>query len=150
MIRAEEHIANTPRQILLLEALGWEIPFYAHLPIVLGPDKQKLSKRKGALGMTAYSKKGYLRDAVFNCIAMVGWNPADPGSDQEIFSVDELINRFDFARVQKSSAVFNEEKLDWFNRQYIKKLSSEEFWNCVIPFLNTSKWNFDTYKQTLS
>jgi nondiscriminating glutamyl-tRNA synthetase len=148
VIRAEEHIANTPRQILLLEALGWEIPHYAHVPIVLGKDKQKLSKRKGALAMTEYAKKGYVRDAVFNCIAMVGWNPADPGSEQEIFTVDELITRFDFDRVQKSSAVFNEEKLDWFNRQYVKNLSSEEFWNYVLPFLKTSRWNFDTYKQT--
>jgi glutamyl-tRNA synthetase len=148
VIRAEEHIANTPRQILLLEALGWEIPHYAHLPIVLGKDKQKLSKRKGARAMTEYAKKGYIRDAVFNCIAMVGWNPADPGSEQEIFTVEELIERFDFDRVQKSSAVFNEEKLDWFNRQYIKKLTSEEFLSYIIPFLNMSRWSFDLYKKT--
>lgn len=129
VIRAEEHIANTPRQILLIEALGWERPAYAHIPIVLGPDKQKLSKRKGALAMTEYAKKGYLTEAVFNCIAMVGWNPANPGSPQELFSKEELIERFDFSRVQKGSAVFNEEKLNWFNREYIKKLSSEQFWS---------------------
>lgn len=129
VIRAEEHIANTPRQILIHQALGWDLPAYAHIAIVLGPDKQKLSKRKGALPMTAYSVEGYLPEAVFNCIAMVGWNPADPGSDQEIFSKEELIARFDFARVQKSGAVFNIEKLDWFNREYIKKLSQQEFWD---------------------
>jgi glutamyl-tRNA synthetase len=148
VIRAEEHIANTPRQILLIEALGWEIPHYAHLPIVLGKDKQKLSKRKGALAMTEYSKKGYLPEAVFNCIAMVGWNPADPGSEQEIFSKDEMIERFSFERVQKSSAVFNEEKLDWFNRQYIKNLEHGDFWAHVTPYLKNSRWSFEAHTQT--
>lgn len=145
VIRAEEHIANTPRQILLIEALGWDIPHYAHLPIVLGKDKQKLSKRKGALAMTEYAKKGYLPHAVFNCIAMVGWNPADPGSDQELFSVEEMVERFSFERVQKSAAVFNEEKLDWFNREYIKKLSSEEFWKYASSFFEELPWNFKEY-----
>lgn len=135
VIRAEEHIANTPRQILLLEALGFPIPAYAHLPLVLGSDKQKLSKRKGALAMTDYAKEGYLSEAVFNCIAMVGWNPADPGSNQELFSVSELIERFDFARMQKGGAVFNIEKLNWFNREYIKKLSSEDFWKYANDFV---------------
>ncbi len=135
VIRAEEHIANTPRQILLIEALGWNPPHYAHIPIVLGLDKQKLSKRKGALPMTTYANQGYLPDAVFNCIAMIGWNPADPGSPQEIFSKDELIRRFDFGRVQKAGAVFNPEKLDWFNREYIKMLSSEEFINHAASFM---------------
>ncbi len=128
VIRAEEHIANTPRHILLLEALQWDIPAYAHLPLVLGPDKQKLSKRKGALPMTEYARLGYLPEAVFNCIAMIGWNPADPGSEQELFSVDELIQRFDFGRIQKSGAVFNTEKLDWFNREYMKRLDMHDFW----------------------
>lgn len=135
VIRAEEHIANTPRQIVLIEALGWEVPHYAHLPLVLGTDKQKLSKRKGALAMTEYAREGYLADAVFNCIAMIGWNPADPGSDQEIFSKEELIKRFDFTRMQKGGAVFNIEKLNWFNREYIKKLSSEDFWDHAMPYV---------------
>lgn len=128
VIRAEEHISNTPRHILLHEALGWEIPQYAHLPLVLTEDKKKLSKRMGALAMTDYAQMGYLPEAVFNCISMLGWNPADPGSEQEIFSISELIKRFDFHRMQKSGAVFKQEKLDWFNREYIKKLSQEEFW----------------------
>jgi len=141
VIRAEEHIANTPRQILLHEALGWNIPAYAHMPLVLSADKQKLSKRKGALAMTEYAKDGYLPQAVFNAIAMIGWNPAEPGSEQELFSKEEMIARFDFARVQKSGAVFNQEKLDWFNREYIKKLSSEDFWKYALPFL--PKWVAD-------
>ncbi|HWC57792.1 MAG TPA: glutamate--tRNA ligase family protein [Candidatus Paceibacterota bacterium] len=135
VIRAEEHIANTPRHILLHEALGWQIPHYAHLPLVLSEDKKKLSKRKGALAMTDYAKLGYLSDAVFNCIAMLGWNPADPGSDQELFSIPELIERFDFNRMQKSGAIFKQEKLDWFNREYIKRLSGEQFWEHAEPYL---------------
>ncbi len=137
VIRAEEHIANIPRQILIIEALGWELPQYAHIPIVLGPDKQKLSKRKGALPMTEYAKRGYLQEAIFNAIAMIGWNPADPGSEQEIFSVPELISRFDFERVQKSAAVFNEEKLNWFNREYIKKLPLGAFIDYAKQFLGS-------------
>lgn len=137
VIRAEEHIANTPRQILIIEALGWNLPYYAHIPIVLGPDKQKLSKRKGALPMTEYAKRGYLQEAVFNAIAMIGWNPADPGSEQELFSVPELISRFDFERVQKSAAVFNEEKLNWFNREYIKKLPLGAFIEYAEQFLGS-------------
>jgi glutamyl/glutaminyl-tRNA synthetase len=104
---------------------------------VLGPDKQKLSKRKGALPMTEYAKRGYLQEAVFNAIAMIGWNPADPGSEQELFSVAELVSRFDFERVQKSSAVFNEEKLNWFNREYVKKLPLGAFIDYAKQFLGS-------------
>lgn len=148
VIRAEEHISNTPRHILLYEALRWEIPQYAHLPLVLTTDKKKLSKRKGAFAMTDYAKMGYLPEAVFNCISMLGWNPADPGSEQEIFSIPELIKRFDFGRMQKSGAVFKQEKLDWFNRQYIKNLDHGDFWAHVLPYLENSRWSFGMYKQT--
>ncbi len=135
VIRAEEHISNTPRHILIMEALGWDVPQYAHLPLVLTADKKKLSKRKGALAMTDYAKMGYLPEAVFNCIVMLGWNPADPGSEQEVFSIPELIKRFDFERMQKSGAVFNPEKLNWFNREYIKQLSDNEKKEWVLKFL---------------
>lgn len=138
VIRAEEHIANTPRQIAIHNALGWELPQYAHLPIVLGSDKQKLSKRRGALPVTSYAQKGYLVDAVFNAVAMIGWNPADPGSEQEIFNRNELIERFDLSRVQKSSAVFSEEKLNWFNREYLKKMSKHDQEKALQDFLPTA------------
>ncbi len=143
VVRAEEHIANTPRQILIHQALGWELPAYAHLPIVLGPDKQKLSKRRGALPVTSYADKGYLPDAVFNAVAMIGWNPADPGSEQEIFSRSELIERFDLSRVQKSAAVFNEEKLNWFNREYLRALPIDEQKKQVRKFLPGVLHNID-------
>ncbi len=136
VVRAEEHIANTPRQILIIEALGWDIPEYAHLPIVLGSDKQKLSKRKGALPVTEYAKLGYLPDAVFNSIAMIGWNPAGSGT-QEIFSREELIKVFDLTKIQKGSAVFNEEKLRWFNKEYIKLLKGNELTQFIRAWLPT-------------
>lgn len=136
VIRAEEHLANTPRQILIFQALGWEIPTYAHLPIVLGTDKQKLSKRRGALPMLDYRNMGYLSEAVFNCVAMVGWNPGN-GSEQEIFNRNELVQNFDLVQVQKGSAVFNPEKLNWFNREYIKMLDSDTQKKYVRDFMPT-------------
>lgn len=125
VIRGEDHVSNTPRQILIQRAIGAPTPMYAHLPLVLGIDKQKLSKRKGALAVTEYRDQGYLPAALLNMVAMVGWNP---GTEQELFSRQELVEVFDLTKVQKSPAVFGEDKLNWFNREYIKKLSQEEFW----------------------
>lgn len=123
VIRAEEHIANTPRQILIHNALGFAIPHYAHLPLVLAPDKTKMSKRKGAVPVVDYLEKGYLPGALLNAICLCGWNP---GTEQEIFSRSELETLFDLDKVQKSGAIFSQEKLDWFNREYIKMMSTEE------------------------
>ena len=131
IIRGEDHVSNTPRQILIQRAIGAPTPIYAHLPLVLGDDKQKLSKRKGALAVTDYRDQGYLPEALLNMVAMVGWNP---GTEQELFSKDELIKIFDLTKVQKSPAVFNPTKLDWFNREYIKKLDQSGFWT------NGEKW----------
>ena len=125
VIRGEDHVSNTPRQILIQRAIGAPTPVYAHLPLVLGLDKQKLSKRKGALALTDYRDLGYLPEAILNMVSMVGWNP---GTEQEMFNKEELVNEFDLTKVQKSPAVFNEEKLDWFNREYIKKLDQKSFW----------------------
>ncbi len=132
VIRAEEHIANTPRQILIHEALGFDIPHYAHLPLVLAPDKTKMSKRKGAIPVVEYLAMGYLPQALLNAICLCGWNP---GTEQEIFSRAELENIFDLEKVQKAGAVFGEDKLAWFNREYIKNLSSEEFWDYANPWI---------------
>ncbi len=132
VIRAEEHIANTPRQILIHEALGFEIPHYGHLPLVLAPDKSKMSKRKGAVPVVEYLERGYLPEALLNAICLCGWNP---GTEQELFTRAELEQVFDLDKVQKAGAVFNEEKLNWFNREYIKKLSPEEQKNGIAKFL---------------
>lgn len=132
VIRAEEHIANTPRQILIHEALGFSVPQYGHLPLVLAPDKSKMSKRKGAIPVVDYLAMGYLPEALLNAICLCGWNP---GTEQEIFSREELEKVFDLDKVQKSGAVFGEDKLAWFNREYIKKLSSEDFLKLAWPFM---------------
>ncbi|MEK7213694.1 MAG: glutamate--tRNA ligase [Patescibacteria group bacterium] len=124
IIRGEDHISNTPRHILIYEALGLPVPLYAHLPLLLSPDRSKLSKRKGALPITAYRDKGYLKEALINYMAFLGWNP---GTEQEIMSLNEIISQFKLGKVQKSGAIFSEEKLDWFNKQYIGKMNMKEF-----------------------
>lgn len=135
IIRAEEHIANTPRQILIHEALGFPIPQYAHLPLVLAPDKTKMSKRKGAVPVVDYLAKGYLPGALLNAICLCGWNP---GTEQELFSREELETVFDLDKVQKAGAIFNEEKLNWFNREYIKKMAPTEQLVMVKKFIPES------------
>src|SRR3990172_6702578 len=136
VIRGEEHISNTPRQILMLEAIGAPTPIYAHLPLVLAEDRSKLSKRKGALPLTDYREMGYLPEALLNTMALIGWNP---GTEQEIFSLEELIKVFDLSKVQKSGAIFNPIKLDWINKEHIKKLSPLEQLENVKKWLNDSR-----------
>lgn len=126
VIRGEDHISNTPRQILLIEALGAPRPLYAHIPLILAPDKSKLSKRHGAVSVGEYKKLGYLPEAVVNYLALLGWNPGE-GEEREIFSPGELAQKFDLGRVNKSAAVFSYEKLDWFNKEHIKNLSDDKF-----------------------
>lgn len=125
VIRGEEHLSNTPRQILIQEGLGLPRPIYAHLPLVLATDKSKLSKRKHgeAVSLTHYRNRGYLPEALLNFVVFMGWNP---GTDQEFFSMDEMIEAFDISKVQKGGAVFNVEKLNWINRHYIKLMNPEE------------------------
>jgi len=117
VIRAQEWLPSTPKHIILYQAFGWDLPVFAHLPMVLGPDKAKLSKRHGAKAALEYRDAGYLPEAVLNFIALLGWNPK---TDQEIFNLKDLIKEFDLSKVNKSSAVFNVEKLEWMNSQYIK------------------------------
>lgn len=119
VIRGEDHISNTPRQILIQEALGVPRPTYAHLPLLLGADRSKLSKRHGATQMQWYRERGYLPEAIVNYLALLGWNP---GTDQELFSLDELTHAFDLAQVQKGGAIFTLEKLSWVNREYLRAL----------------------------
>jgi glutamyl-tRNA synthetase len=124
VIRGEDHISNTPRQILIAEALGFDIPKYAHIPLLLASDRSKLSKRKGAKAITEYRDAGYLPAALVNYLALLGWNPGD---DREVMSLDEIVASFDLAKVQKAGAIFDEEKLKWMNRQYMGKLSNKEY-----------------------
>jgi len=125
VIRGEDHISNTPRQILILEALGGKRPIYAHLPLVLAGDKSKLSKRKHGetVSLNYYREKGYLPEAILNFVALVGWNP---GTDKEIFTLDELVKEFDLTKVQKKGGILNIEKLDWVNKGHILSSSIME------------------------
>ncbi len=135
VIRGEDHVSNTPRQILIQRAIGAPTPIYAHLPLVLGVDKQKLSKRRGAKALTTYREEGYLPEAILNMVTLVGWNP---GTEQELFTKEELINAFDLTRVQKSAAVFNPEKLEWLNKEHMKRLSADDLRAYVLRFLPES------------
>jgi len=132
VIRGEEWLPSTPKHILLYEAFGWEKPIFAHLPLLLNKDKSKLSKRQGSVAVEDYRAKGYLRDAFVNFIALLGWNPK---GDQEIYSMDELITYFDLSKVNKGGAVFDTQKLDWMNAQYLRKISEEQLAEMLVPIL---------------
>jgi glutamyl-tRNA synthetase len=139
IIRGEDHIANTSKQIIIYNALDLPIPEFAHLPMILGTDKKRLSKRHGATGVQEFKDKGYLPDALVNYLALLGWNP---GTEQEIFSSNELINEFSIERVQKKSAVFDERKLQWISSQHIHHLSAKEILKNVRGF--KSDWRIDS------
>lgn len=134
VIRAVEHITNTPKQLLLYEALGLPRPEFAHLPLILGEDKRKLSKRHGAVSLMWYKKQGFLPEAMVNYLALLGWSPGD---DKEIMKKDELINRFSLERINPANAVFDITKLEWMNGQYILTMSDEELLNHLQPYLTT-------------
>src|SRR3990167_720530 len=131
VIRGDDHLNNTPKQILLYEAFGYLVPIFAHLPMILGSDKTRLSKRHGATSVMAYKEMGYLPHALVNYLARLGWSHGD----QEIFSIEELIDKFSLENVGKSSGVFNPEKLLWLNHHYIKEAKPHELVLLLIPFL---------------
>lgn len=124
VIRGDDHISNTPRQILILKALGFPIPSYTHLPLILMPDKSKMSKRKHETAVKSFREKGILPEALINYIAMLGWTPK---SDREIMGIEELITEFDLKDLHVSGAVFDIEKLRWFNREYLLAMAESEF-----------------------
>jgi glutamyl-tRNA synthetase len=131
VIRGDDHLNNTPKQIHIYGALGYNVPSFAHLPMILGSDKTRLSKRHGATSVIAYKEKGYLPDALVNYLVRLGWSYGD----QEVFTRNELIEHFSFENVGKSSAVFNPDKLLWLNSQYIMGTSSERLAELVKPIL---------------
>ena len=116
VIRGEDHVANTPKQILLYQALGYNEPVFAHLPMILGPDKKRLSKRHGAPGVQNFKDDGYLPESLLNYLALLGWNP---GTEEEIFSLQQLVENFDLKQVQKKGAVWDEKKLHWLSGQHV-------------------------------
>jgi glutamyl-tRNA synthetase len=132
IMRADEWISSTPLHVMLYAALGWTPPSFAHLPMILGPDKAKLSKRHGATTVTEYRDQGYLPEALFNFLALLGWSLDDK---TELFTRDELVAAFSLDRVGKTAAVFNRPKLDWMNGIYIRALSKDEFARRALPYL---------------
>jgi nondiscriminating glutamyl-tRNA synthetase len=131
VIRGEDHISNTPRQVLIYEALGLTPPLFAHLSLVLGPDHAPLSKRHGATSVQEFRARGYLPEALVNYLALLGWSPGD---GEELLSAEEMARRFDVARVSHSSAVFDTEKLAWINRHYMKVCAPGRLVDLVMPW----------------
>lgn len=132
IIRGEEWISSVPKHLQIYKYFGWEVPQMAHLPLLLNPDKSKLSKRQGDVAVEDYMKKGYLPEALVNFVAFLGWNP---GTEKELYTLDELVEDFDFSKVGKTGAVFNVDKLNWFNKQYLKNLSNKELVKLAQPWL---------------
>lgn len=132
VVRGEDHISNTPRQILLYEAFGWTPPAFAHLSLVMGPDHSPLSKRHGATSVAEFRQKGYLPEALVNYLALIGWSP---GEGEEVLPLPELARRFDLAKVAHSAGVFDEDKLAWVNRHYLKLADPQKLVGLAVPFL---------------
>ena len=132
VIRAEEHLSNTPRQLLVYDALGFEKPVFGHISLILGTDHTKMSKRHGATSLDAYRQKGYIPAGLNNFLALLGWAPS---GEKEIFTMEEAIREFSLERVAKNPAVFDFKKLDWINGQHIRKMTAEAFWELAVPFM---------------
>lgn len=138
VIRGEDHLSNTPKQILIYRAMGWEPPHFAHIPLILGPDKKRLSKRHGATSINVYREDGFLSDALVNFLALLGWNPGD---DREILDRGELSELFGLDRVGKAGAVFDFEKALWMNGQYVQAMDVNRLSEQVQPLFNREGWD---------
>lgn len=149
VIRGEEWLPSTPKHLLLYEYFGWQAPAFAHLPLLLNPDRSKLSKRQGDVAVEDYRKKGYLPEALVNFVALLGWNPGD---EREIFSIEELIEAFSFAHVHKAGAVFDINKLEWFNGTYLHKKTNKEILELIKSNIDSKfeeKLSFLSHEQVL-
>jgi glutamyl-tRNA synthetase len=132
VIRGEDHISNTPKHILLFRALGHEVPAFGHLPLILNPDRTKMSKRKSQTAVSDYVAQGFIREALVNYLALLGWST---GTEEEVLSIDELAARFDMDHVQKGGAIFDRERLEWLNGQWIRRLAPEDLIERLMPFI---------------
>jgi len=142
VIRAEEWLSSTPKHVILYHAFGWDLPIFAHLPLILNPDKSKLSKRQGDVAAEDFLQNGYLPEALINFVALLGFNPK---GDQEIYSFKELIELFDLKKVNKGGAVFDREKLAWMNGEYIRSKTPHELVELCRPFLEQAKIKIDDH-----
>jgi len=132
VIRGEDHLSNTPKHVLLFRALGHEPPFFAHLPLILNPDRSKMSKRKSQTAIDDYRAEGFIREALVNYLALLGWST---GSEDEVLSLDEIVERFELTDVNKAGAVFDHERLEWLNGQWIRRLAPDDLVDRLRPFL---------------
>jgi len=139
VLRGDEWIASTPRHVLLYEAFGWTPPAFAHLPVILAPDGKKLSKRKGAASVLDYQRAGYLPEALFNFLALLGWSPGE-GDNREKMSLKELIASFSLSHVSPKAAVFDEKKLEWMNGLYMAERSAASLLSEVVPLWKEKGW----------
>jgi len=146
IIRGEDHISNTPRQILIQQALGIDRPKYAHIPLILTQNRSKMSKRRNATSISEYRRKGYISNALINYMVLLGWNP---GTNNELFTMNKLIEEFNLENIQKGGAIFNIEKLNWFNREYIKKMSEDEIFKNIKQNLPESILNMSEYNDKI-
>lgn len=137
VVRGEEWIPSFPKHLLLYRYFGWDPPQFAHLPLILNPDRSKLSKRQGDVAVEDFRNNGYLPESLVNFVAILGWSPAE---EKELFTLPELIREFSFERVNKSGAVFDQEKLNWMNQQYIQKLELNDFQQRLKPFINKTPY----------
>jgi glutamyl-tRNA synthetase len=143
VVRGDDHISNTPKQVLLYGASGRPTPAFAHVPLILGPDKKRLSKRHGATSVTEYARMGYLPEAMVNFLALLGWSP---GGDREVMTRGELVAAFSLEGISGGNAVFNTEKLDWFNHQHLLRLSDDELLDRLEPELKAAGFWRDAFR----
>jgi glutamyl-tRNA synthetase len=136
VIRGEDHLSNTPKHILLFQALGHEVPAFAHLPLILNADRSKMSKRKSQTALSDYIAQGFVREAFVNYLALLGWST---GTEEEVLGLDELADRFELDAVHKGGAVFDRERLEWLNGQWIRRLSSDELVERLRPFVEAER-----------
>ena len=142
VIRGDDHIMNTPKQVPLYEAMGFKQPVFCHIPLILGEDRSRLSKRHGATAITEYRQQGFMPEALVNYLSLLGWSP---GNNQEIIELKELIQKFDLNRVLKTGAVFGLDKLDWVNGQYVRKLSVPVLTDRLLPYLEQAGYPLAGY-----
>jgi glutamyl-tRNA synthetase len=156
VVRGDDHISNTPKQVLLYQAFGAPTPQFAHVPLIMGPDKKRLSKRHGATSVMEYERQGYIPEGMTNFLALLGWSPGN--TDQELFTQQELIDRFTLEGISGGNAVFNTEKLDWFNHQHLLRLDDTELVRRLEPLLrDEDMWRpslnsttFEWFRQVLA
>ncbi len=145
VIRGEEWLPSVPKHIQIYQAFGWDVPQMAHLPLLLNPDRTKLSKRQGDVAVEDYIAKGYLPEALINFVALLGWNP---GTEEEFFTLEELIEKFSLERVNKAGAVFDIQKLNWMNGVYIRKLPEDRLIKFLTPFLEKAGYDVSDTERT--